>query len=53
MQIQDLKKLEQTQIWWQLNRVTELKEKLIWNNYFHVNLLFLKDIAFMIALYLS
>lgn len=53
MQIQDLKKLEQTQIWCQLNRVAELKEELIWPNYFNVNLLFLKVTAFVIALYLS
>lgn len=53
MQIQDLKKLERIHIWCQLDRAAELKEKLIWPNYFNVNLLLLKDTAFMIAFYLS
>lgn len=53
VQIQDLNKLEQTQIWCHLNRAAELKEELIWPNYFNVNLLLLKVTAFVIALYLS
>lgn len=53
MQVQYLKKLEQTQIWRQLNRAAELKEELIWPNYFNVNALLLKDTILMTALYLS
>lgn len=53
MQVQYLKKLEQTQIWRQLNRAAELKEELIWPNYFNVNTLLLKDTVLMTALYLS